>query len=86
VQNDKKIKNFFTRKGKGNRLISSRDTGQKLFIFQAADKYFIACNGNRFQAKRKWIRAVSQKEAPSFFHIEREGELQKHSKTNTINS
>lgn len=86
MQNDKKIKKFFTGKGKGSRLISSRDTGQKVFIFQAAGKYFIACNGNRFYDKKKMDKGSLPKEAPSFFHIEREGELQKHSKTNTINS
>ncbi|MGP1578570.1 hypothetical protein [Porphyromonas endodontalis] len=64
MQNDKKIKNFFTRKGKGNRLISSRDTGQKLFIFQAAEKYFIACNGNRFQAKKKMDKGSLPKRSP----------------------
>jgi hypothetical protein len=64
VQNDKKIKNFFTGKGKGNRLISSRYTGQKLFIFQAAEKYFIACNGNRFQAKKKMDKGSLPKRSP----------------------
>jgi len=42
--------------------------------------------GIDFRLKRKWIRAVSQKEAPSFFRIKREGGLQKHSKMNIINS
>nr|WP_315076614.1 hypothetical protein [uncultured Porphyromonas sp.] len=64
MQNDKKSKNLFTGKGKGNRLISSRDTGQKLFIFQAAEKYFIACNGNRFQAKKKMDKGSIPKKKP----------------------
>jgi hypothetical protein len=86
VQNDKKIKKFFTRKGKGNRLISSRDTGQKLFIFQAAKKYFIPCNGSENQAKRGMEKGTPPKKKPLLLSNKKGGGLQKLSKMNIINS
>jgi hypothetical protein len=86
VQNDKKSKNFFTRKGKGNRLISSRDTGQKLFIFQAAKKYFIPCNRSENQAKRGVEKGTPQKRSPSFFRTKKEGDFRSTLKMNNINS
>ena len=51
-------------KGKGSRLISSRDTGQKLFIFQAAKKYFIPCNRSENQAKRGMEKGTPPKKKP----------------------
>ena len=41
--------------------------------------------GIDFRLKRKWIRAISQKK-PLLLSNKKGGGLQKHSKTNTINS